>query len=268
MVLGFYVYASVHNLDSPGAKELASADSSNLEILQMDVTSQSEVESTFAYVKAQPRPLWAVVNNAGIASFAPWDWGVDVDDLRSILEVNTFGMIRVAKNAAPLLRQTGGRIVNVSSVASRTVAPGMSHYSMSKFAVRALTDAIRRDAFSGKERLRTVSIEPFFYRTPIVNKEALVIGRNRIRSQTPSPILEAYSGAKYETVNKKLLNWIELLMNENTNQVVDAMVKAVLLKHPKNVYKCSGLLFGGLIWIFNLLPEVIIDYVFWVLANV
>ena len=84
----------------------------------MDVTKQEDVERVVEEIRSNDKPLWAVVNNAGIGFGVFTDWGKDVDEYRRLMDVNLFGVIRVTKNCLPLLKEAGtGRIVNVASVA-------------------------------------------------------------------------------------------------------------------------------------------------------
>ncbi len=73
---------------------------------------------------------------------APLDWS-DVSEYRSIMEVNFFSVVQVTKACLPLLKQSQGRIIVLSSVAGLASAPLMSAYSASKHAVEAFTTAIR-----------------------------------------------------------------------------------------------------------------------------
>ena len=91
--------------------------SAKLQVRRMDVTIREEVERVVEEIRCSGRPLWALVNNAGIVIDAFLDWGEDVSEYSRILEVNLLGLIRVTKCCLPLLRESGGRIVNVSSAA-------------------------------------------------------------------------------------------------------------------------------------------------------
>ena len=62
--------------------------------------------------------LWAVVNNAGIATFTEIEW-CSVDQFQRILDVNVLGVVRVTKAFLPLLRYSHGRVVNVASLAGK-----------------------------------------------------------------------------------------------------------------------------------------------------
>ena len=83
-----------------------------------------------------------IVNNAGIVRPGPLEFQ-PMDDFRQQLEVNLFGHLAVTQAFLPLIRQGRGRIVNVGSVGGRLVLPLHGGYSASKFAMEAVTDALR-----------------------------------------------------------------------------------------------------------------------------
>ena len=67
-----------------------------------------------------------------------------LDRARAIFEVNVFGLMGLTQQLLPAMRERGrGRIVNISSIAGRWVSPGSGWYGASKFALEALSDALR-----------------------------------------------------------------------------------------------------------------------------
>lgn len=87
--------------------------------------------------------LSALVNNAGVAQFGAVE-DLTREALRRQLEVNTFGPQDLTNRLIPHFRQRGGgRIVNVSSVYGRVTAPMVGCYCASKYAMEALSDAMR-----------------------------------------------------------------------------------------------------------------------------
>lgn len=86
--------------------------------------------------------LWAVVNNAGVATpSAPCDW-LNIDDYTSMLDVNLNGVIAVTLSVLPLIKKATGRVVNVASVFGR-VSPTGGPYTVSKYGVEAFNDSLR-----------------------------------------------------------------------------------------------------------------------------
>lgn len=79
-----------------------------------------------------------VVNNAGFGIYGPVELCAE-DDYRRVLETNFFGLLRVTKAALPHLRASRGLLVNLSSIGGLYAHPGTSVYSVSKFAVEALS---------------------------------------------------------------------------------------------------------------------------------
>jgi len=110
----------------------------------MDVTDQASIESAREEVSRTvgDAGLGGLVNNAAVGFLAPMEC-IPLGDLRWLFEVNVFGLLAVTQAFLPLLRQGGGRIINISSTASIFTSPFHGPYSSSKAAVNVLTDALR-----------------------------------------------------------------------------------------------------------------------------
>ncbi len=85
-----------------------------------------------------------MVNNAGISVAGPLEL-LPLDDVRIQFEVNVIGALAVTQILLPLLRQGRGRIVNISSIAGLTATPFLGAYCGSKFALEAMSDALRME---------------------------------------------------------------------------------------------------------------------------
>jgi NAD(P)-dependent dehydrogenase (short-subunit alcohol dehydrogenase family) len=145
---GFRVFAGVRSERDAGAlRDAAPAGSAGrLETLRLDVTDPAQIE---AAVEAVGRlvgaaGLWGLFNNAGISVASPLEC-VSSADLRRQLEVNVVGPVAVTRAFIPLLRQGGGRILTTGSVAGFIAMPGLGPYAMSKHAMEAFSDALRRE---------------------------------------------------------------------------------------------------------------------------
>jgi NAD(P)-dependent dehydrogenase (short-subunit alcohol dehydrogenase family) len=113
------------------------------------------------------RGLDGLVNNAGINVPGVLEF-VPMDDLRQQFEVNVFGHVAVTQQFLPLLRASSGRIVNMSSIGGRSAAPFLGPYSMSKFALEAYSDALRREL--SPWGIEVSCVEPGAIATPIWQK--------------------------------------------------------------------------------------------------
>ena len=131
----------------------------------MNVTNDSDIRKTKLileqYLKETKCELWAIVNNAGVFSTGIMEWG-DLTDLKRMLDINVIGLVMTTRCFLPLIRKSQGRIVNVASVAGRVSLPGLGYYSMSKHAVIAFSDALRREMKVWN--IKVITIEPMAYR--------------------------------------------------------------------------------------------------------
>ena len=112
--------------------------------IKLDVTSSASIEKAVNDVlKNNQGVLGAVVNNAGFGMPGAIE-DLARDAMRQQFEVNLFGLQELTNRLIPVFRQQGyGRIVNVSSVVGRIALPFMGIYSASKFALEAVSDAMR-----------------------------------------------------------------------------------------------------------------------------
>jgi NAD(P)-dependent dehydrogenase (short-subunit alcohol dehydrogenase family) len=108
--------------------------------------------------------LDALVNNAGIAIAGPLEL-LPIDQMRKQFEVNFFGAMAAIQTFLPLLREAGGRIVNVSSISGKLASPFIGAYAASKFALEAASDALRLELRPFGVSVSVV--EPGSVRTPM-----------------------------------------------------------------------------------------------------
>ncbi|MEK7693262.1 MAG: SDR family oxidoreductase, partial [Chloroflexota bacterium] len=162
--LGWRVFAGVRKgADGEALQRKASA---RLIPVRIDVTDQASIASACDAVAQElgARGLDGLVNNAGIAVAAPLEF-VPIDDLRRQLEINVIGQIAVTQAFLALIRTARGRIVNIGSVSGKLATPFTGPYSASKFAMEALTDALRIELRPWK--IEVSIVEPGSIATPI-----------------------------------------------------------------------------------------------------
>ena len=114
-------------------------------------------------------PLAGLVNNAGIAVSMPLEF-LPLDELRRQLDVNLVGQVAMTQALLPHLRRVPGRIVNVGSIAGRSVLPFLGAYAASKHALEAVTDALRIELHPFG--IEVAIVEPGTIATPIWRKGA------------------------------------------------------------------------------------------------
>ncbi|MBK9306157.1 MAG: SDR family oxidoreductase [Nitrospira sp.] len=165
--LGFSVFAGVRRLEDGLALQKIGSD--RLVPIALDVTDPSTIHSAHALVSKATgsKGLSGLINNAGIAVVAPLE-AVPIPDLRQQLEVNVIGQVAVTQRFLPLIRQARGRIINMGSIAGLSTMPLMGPYSASKYALEAITDALRLEV--QQWGIHVSIIEPGAITTPIWDK--------------------------------------------------------------------------------------------------
>jgi len=137
---GYFVYAGAR-------KDQDIADLNqihNVQAIRLDVTYQEHIDAAVENITAAGRGLYGVVNNAGVAVMGPLI-ETDVEELEWLFDVNVYGPYRVTKAFAPLLLESGGRVVNITSISGILSGAFLGHYSMSKHALEAYTDALANE---------------------------------------------------------------------------------------------------------------------------
>jgi short-subunit dehydrogenase len=130
------------------ASDLEALKQKGFDALPLDLSDSRSVHHCVAAFQERKAPgLGALINNAGIANFAALE-DVSRQTYRDIFEVNVFGLMELTRLLLPtFLSQGYGRIINISSVYGRLVAPFVGVYCGSKFALEALSDALRMELF-------------------------------------------------------------------------------------------------------------------------
>jgi NAD(P)-dependent dehydrogenase (short-subunit alcohol dehydrogenase family) len=150
--------------------------------------------------------LDGLVNNAGIAVAGPLEF-LPAEELRRQLEVNVVGQLRMAQLAIPALRRSQGRIVNIGSISGRSALPFLGAYAMSKFALEAMTDALRVELRPWG--IHVAIVEPGTIKTPMWTRErpdpppqALTLYGDRLEAFRDFALRRSAAGAPPEAVAK------------------------------------------------------------------
>lgn len=246
--LGFRVFAGYRS--ETDAEWLRTRSSSRLTPVKLDVTDEATIAQTAKIVSAATGEagLWGVVNNAAIVVAGPLEV-LPIEEIRHQFEVNVMGALRLTQVLIPLLRQQGGRIVNISSVNGRLCTPYTGPYSASKFALEALSDALR---FELRRWAIEVSIvEPGAIRTPLWDasrKRALRIARS----------IAPESKQLYRRVFDRLNDVTSPVRALAPERVAQVVARALIARHPRTRYQVGWDARAGVL-IARLLPGRLID---------
>jgi NAD(P)-dependent dehydrogenase (short-subunit alcohol dehydrogenase family) len=122
--------------------EIGAQENLPIIVTPMDVDSDQSVEAGIAAICAQHGPIDVLVNNAGIECFGSIE-ELSIEDFRSVMETNYFGVLRCIKSLVRQMRERrSGTIINVSSVAGTFSQPPATPYCASKWALEALSEGL------------------------------------------------------------------------------------------------------------------------------
>ena len=221
---GTFVYAGARK--QADLERLDAMD--NVQAVRLDVTVQEEIDAAVDTIEAAGRGLYGVVNNAGVANIGAM---IEVEEsaLEFVFDVNVFGPYRITKAFAPMLIESKGRVVNISSISGILSGRLFGVYSMSKHAVEAYTDSLAREMADFD--VHVAAVEPGNYSSSI--------GRNTLERMMaggfdPSQSLFADDMARmidglgeYETPSDA---------NPEPTAVAEAVQDALFSDQPKEQY--------------------------------
>jgi len=218
---GWHIYAADFQADVFARYE----HNPNITPVLMDITNADSIEKAFQFISSQTTGLDAVINMAGtlmVGSMVE----LPLKDLQKALDINLIGIYRVNKQFLPMLLERKGRIINLSSeVGRQTAAPFNGVYSISKHALEAYSDALRRElAFLG---IKVIKIQPGPFKTFMTkNAEQLFIEaeKNSVYFKTNLAKGIPYLSKVYKSAHDPV-------------HVAKVMNKALNSSNPKTAYR-------------------------------
>ncbi len=159
--------------------------------LRCDLLQVGEIEAAFAGLAS----LDILVNSAGLAYLARLSDG-DPAQWEEMWRVNVHALALCSRLALPLFPESGGHILNLSSMSGHRVPPTGGFYAATKFAVRAVSEALRSELKATGNRTRVSCLSPGFVDTPLLGKyfdgreEELAQTRSTMQMLTPETIAE------------------------------------------------------------------------------
>ncbi|MFE4214006.1 SDR family oxidoreductase [Streptomyces sp. NPDC056844] len=159
---GFHVLAGVRR-----DRDADALRSAGIEPVILDITEPAHVAALATRIADDPRPLHALVNNAGIQVNAPVE-ALPMAEWRQVFEVNLFGHIAVTQALLPALLRSGGRVINISSIGGRFAMATYGAYAGAKFALEAVSDSLRREV--EPLGVHVVVVEPGGIRTEMATR--------------------------------------------------------------------------------------------------
>lgn len=210
--------------------------------LKMDVTDEKSMQQCVQAVLDQAGRIDVLINNAGYGYFGAVE-NVPMDDARDQLEVNVFGLARLCQLVLPTMRaQHSGRIINIASVAGRSVFYYGGWYHVSKYAVEALSDALRME------------LKPFGIDVVIIEPGAIKTNWGLIAADH---LADTSKGTAYEQTGSMMAQNLRNMYLSNAisdpSVVRRAICRAVNAKRPCTRYRI-GRMANAIVFFHWLLP--------------
>ncbi|MGE5222121.1 MAG: SDR family oxidoreductase [Omnitrophica WOR_2 bacterium] len=204
--------------------------------LSLDVTQPESIRQAVDSVIEHFGRIDVLVNNAGYAVRGAVE-EVPVAQAQQMFDANVFGVMRMIQAVAPhMRRQKAGRIINISSVSGKLVTPANGTYASTKFALEALSDALRMEL--APFGIQVVVVEPGSIKTQF--HATVASNGQKIFSNPASPYQPLYE--QYEKVNE------EMRQQEPGPETVSSVVQqAMETSRPKARYLAGFPLTGRLV---------------------
>ncbi len=212
--------------------------------LEVDVTDQESINRAYEEVCKETNHLDALINFSGVQQMGSLVEG-DITIIEKMLEVNLMGMVRMNKTFFPLVKQCNGRIINCSSECGwMTPQPFNGPYTLSKYAVEAYNDSLRRELMFLD--IPVIKIQPGSFKTAMHNSttksfDKLIKGTSLYRE-----VLEKMKGMMV----------IELKMANDPECLVETVMKALDDPCPRRKYRVKN---SPLLGAIEVMPPVIVD---------
>ncbi|MCU0542762.1 MAG: SDR family NAD(P)-dependent oxidoreductase [Oscillatoriaceae cyanobacterium Prado104] len=199
------------------AKRIVAAGGEALAIVA-DITDETKLQTIVDKTKTTWGRIDILVNNAGIARIGeiakadPADW-------RRMIDLNLLALMNLTHTVLPILQAQGsGHIVNISSVAGRTVRVGIGGYNVSKWGVNAFSEVLRQEVSS--QNIRVTVIEPGMVNTEISDHITDPIAKQRSeerwKSITPLESEDIAAAIVYAVTQPPRVNVNEILIRPTT----------------------------------------------------
>ncbi|MEV7686772.1 oxidoreductase [Streptomyces bungoensis] len=206
---------------------LAELAAQGIRTLALDVTDEESMAAAVRTVEERHGSVGALVNNAGYGQYGTIE-ETALDAVRRQFETNVFGLARLTQLVLPGMRTAGhGRIVNIGSMGGRIVFPVGGYYHASKYAVEALSDALRFEAapFGVKVSL----IEPGLIRTGFEETASGTLAESE-------PDGGAYAALNRAADRQMAQSYRSRVLTAGPEAVAAAVERAVTAKRPRTRY--------------------------------
>jgi NAD(P)-dependent dehydrogenase (short-subunit alcohol dehydrogenase family) len=227
---GWSVYATARKVESlDGLRRLG------CRVLELDVDVERSMQVAVETILQEAGGIGALVNNAGYSQSGPLEL-ITPDRVKRQFETNVFGLLRLTQLVLPGMRaRRQGRIVNIGSMGGRLTFPGGGVYHATKYAIEALSDALRFEVAGFG--VQVVLVQPGLIRTRFTKTvSAGLEGLSTGQSGPYGPFT-----AEVERITRESYEQGPLKRFVGTaDDVAEVIERALTARKPKARYRVSG----------------------------
>jgi NAD(P)-dependent dehydrogenase (short-subunit alcohol dehydrogenase family) len=250
---GYRIFASGRSAEKRGQLDvLAREKKLPLESLELDVRDDASVQRAVATALDKAGAIDVLINNAGV-NYTGTVEDLRMEDWRRQFETNFFGVLRVTQAVVPHMRERRqGRIVMMSSVSGFVTAPTQGPYSSSKFALEALSNALRLELYPF--RVPVILIEPGY----------IVTGIEQAAAELTKPYTQKMKDGPYASLYERFFKSVEDAHAKSKTKPEDCarvILQAIEAPTPKPRYGVTPLATMAK-WLKRLLSDNAVDAVF------
>jgi NAD(P)-dependent dehydrogenase (short-subunit alcohol dehydrogenase family) len=220
------VYASARRVEA-----LTEPAAAGCATLALDVTDETSIEQAVSAIEAEHGAVHVLVNNAGYGEYGTVEEAV-LDRVRAQFDTNVFGLARLIQRVLPGMRAAGrGRVVNVSSMGGRLVFPTGGYYHASKYAVEAISDALRFE------------VAPFGIDVVLVEPGLIRTGFGDVATQTlaiSAPDHGPYAALSAAAAAQTRQGYQSTLLAAGPDAAAKVIERAVTVRRPRPRYVVTG----------------------------
>ena len=144
----------------------------NVLALELDVTKQPTIDAAVSAAIARFGRIDVLVNNAGYGLVGAIEEPTEAE-IAQVFDTNVFGLLRVTRAVLPYMRAAkSGHILNLSSIGGLIASPGIGYYNATKFAVEALSEALRAEC--EPLGIKVIVVEPGPFRTDFLGRSGAI----------------------------------------------------------------------------------------------
>jgi NADP-dependent 3-hydroxy acid dehydrogenase YdfG len=219
---GHTVYATARRPESLSGLRAAGAH-----VLALDVTSEESMAAAVKAVEEEHGHVGTLVNNAGYGEYGTIE-ETELDKVRAMFETNVFGLARMCQLALPAMRAArAGRIVNIGSMGGRLTWPVGGYYHATKYAVEAISDALRNEV--RQFGIHVSLVEPGLIRTGF---EETAMSSDAHAAQEGSP----YAALLATSASITSGGYANRVLAAGPEAVAKVVLKAVEARSPRSRY--------------------------------